>query len=504
MSQPQSAQPDLRRMSPVGTSPAWLAIAAFLVFLFDPGIMSNDSIASLQQARALEFNDWHPPIKALIWSVLDRVISGPAGMLLAQAILFSYASAALCAHAFPQLSRRFPRWAVVAAFSLFPPAMTLVGMIWKDIWTSGFLLLALVHLFRARDAAEVAGRRRHAILVVLFCFGATAFRHNALAATAGLLAGAAYLVLFPRLGQWLRLLAASVIGVGAAVLLYVGVSLGNGLIAERGNPTTAIYLHDIAGVIVYSGNPENAARLALADPTELTDAPELFLRRIYRSYAPEAAGRVVRTSRKPNTPFSVYVYSPHDAEGVKRVRNTLIREYPLAYLKHRTQAFVCLLQLCDRKQWVYHSYVMNRQYALPDTLDPDSWQYRLRQALLSPRLALLYHPGFWLLVTLLGGGLGLAKLQDRHPSLLLFMGLSSAGLAVSLYFTSPIESFRYLHWTVLLGWTMLFLAAEASAARTRDNPARTPVVPDGSKVSTPPRPDLNRAPGKDSPQRGHM
>ena len=171
----------------------------------------------------------------------------------------------------------------------------------------------------------------------------------------------------------------------------------------------------------------------------------------------------------------------------KRIEELRQRGCTLLFVTHAADL---LLQLCDRKQWVYHSYVMNRQYALPDTLDPDSWQYRLRQALLSPRLALLYHPGFWLLVTLLGGGLGLARLQDRHPSLLLFMGLSSAGLAVSLYFTSPIESFRYLHWTVLLGWTMLFLAAEASAARTRDNPARTPVVPDGSKVSTPPRPDL--------------
>ena len=56
------------------TSWAWLLVAAFIVLLFYPGIMSNDSIASLRQARSFEFNDWHPPVMALIWSVLDRIV----------------------------------------------------------------------------------------------------------------------------------------------------------------------------------------------------------------------------------------------------------------------------------------------------------------------------------------------------------------------------------------------------------------------------------------------
>lgn len=461
------------------TSLAWLAVAAFIVFLFDPGIMSNDSITSLEQARSFEFNDWHPPLMALIWSVLDKVIAGPAGMLLAQAALFAYACAALCANAFPNLSVRFPRWLVVVAFSLFPPVMTLAGMIWKDIWMSSFLLLAVVHLFRLRDCSTPGEQRVHAIAVVLFCLAATAFRHNALAATAGLLAGTAYLLLYPRLGTWVRLLVACAAGVIASVLLYLLVSLATGLIAKPAHPATAIYLHDIAGIITYSGNREEAARLALADPTMLTDAPEQFIERIDTAYTPAAAGRVVRTSRRTDTPFSVRVYSSdHDAEGVGRVRRALIRAYPGAYMEHRARAFICLLQLCDRKSWVNRSYVMNRQYVLPESLGPQTWQYTARRILLSPRLAILYHPGFWLLVTLVGGGIGLARLRTSRPSLLLFMGLSSAGLAFSLYFTSPIESFRYMHWVVVLGWIMTFVGAEAVLAKhasvADDNAATTP------------------------------
>lgn len=450
------------------TSRAWLAVAAFIVLVFYPGIMSNDSIASLRQARSFEFNDWHPPVMAIIWSLFDRVVEGPAGMLVAQAALYAYGCAALCAHAFPRLSARVPRWFVVVVFSLFPPVMTLSGMIWKDIWMSAFLLLALVHLFRMRDAASNRWRYAHGAIVVLFCLAATAFRHNALAATAGLLAGAAYLAL-PMDGKGWRLLLASVAGVATAFALYLAVSMFNRLVAQPGNPTTAIYLYDMAGIIVYSGDAEAATERLLRHPVAFTDNRGQFLRRIYKRYSPAVAGNVISTTSRPDAPFSLNVYRHHDAEGVRDAHRDLVRTYPLAYLKHRTTAFSCLLQLCDRQEWVNHSYVLNPQYALPKTLAPDSVQYRLRSIMLSSRLAPLYHPGFWLLVTVAGGIIGFIRIvrepATATPSLLLFMGLSGIGLAFSLYFTSPIESFRYMHWVMLLGWTTLFMAMEAFCAR---------------------------------------
>ena len=445
------------------TSRVWIGIALFFVLVFDPGIMSNDSIASLRQARAFEFTSWHPPIMAMIWAPLDKVIAGPAGMLLCQALLFAYAAAKLCASAFPHLCRRYPAWLVVGVFTLFPPVMTLVGMIWKDIWMSAFLLLALAHLFLLRDSVTTRDRRKHGIAVLAYCLAATAFRHNALAATAGLLAGAAYFLYTPP-GFWRRLFVSSAAGVLASVVLYLGVGLFNSLVSTRAELTTGIYLHDIAGVIVYSGEPEQAARAVLDSPVPLTDDQAQFLPRLYRAYTPAAAGRLLRSSKRPQTPFSVNVYAlDHDAASVQRIRKALIGQYPLAYLKHRTTTFACLLQFCDRKLWAYHSYVMNKQYALPATLDKESWQYALRKVVLSDKLAPLYHPGFWLMVTLVAGVVGFVRLRSGRPSLLLFVGLSSAGLALSLYFTSPIESYRYMHWCMLLGWISLALIAERFA-----------------------------------------
>ena len=464
---------DMRAPRP---SLAWVVVALVIVAVFYPGIMSNDSLASLKQARTFEFTDWHPPIMAMAWAPLDRIVSGPAGMLVLQALLYAYAAAKLCASAFPRLSRHLPAWLVVLAFSLFPPVMTLTGMIWKDVWTSGFLLLALAHLFLLRDSAVRAQRIRHSVSIVLCCLIATAFRHNAMAATAGLLAGMAYLNL-PLAGTWLRLFVACAGGVLMSVVLFLGVTLFYGLIAKPAHPTTAIYLYDMAGIIVYSGDAEAAAERLLAHPVEFTDNREQFLRRIYQRYSPALAGNVIRTTTRPNSPFSLNVYLRHDAKGVKKAHWDLVRTYPMAYLKHRTTVFSCLLQMCDRQEWINHSYVLNPRYALPDTMDPESLQYRLRKIVLSGRLAPIYHPGFWLLVTLVGGVIGFVSIVrpgGRAPALLLFMGLSSAGLAFSLYFTSPIESFRYMHWSMLLGWTTLFLGLESMAARSSQGAAAEP------------------------------
>ena len=64
----------------------------------------------------------------------------------------------------------------------------------------------------------------------------------------------------------------------------------------------------------------------------------------------------------------------------------------------------------------------------------------------------------------LGAGIGFAKALSR-PGPLFFMALSAIGLAVSLFFTSPIESYRYMHWVIISGWAMCWMLGEAMAFR---------------------------------------
>ncbi|OHE84978.1 MAG: hypothetical protein A2579_08240 [Lysobacterales bacterium RIFOXYD1_FULL_69_11] len=447
---------------PAGGQPArltwaWLPVAAVIVAMFYPGIMSNDSHASLEQARTLQFTSWHPPIMALVWAVLDRIVEGPALMLVAQAVLYATACARLCMEALPRLVERWSAWVVVPLFGLFPPAMTLNGMIWKDVWMSGLLLFAVAYLFRMANTTQQHVRVRAFAILLLCCLLATAFRHNAIAATAGLLAGGVY-YLWPHRHRGWQLLRACIGGVVLAVVLLVPVTALNRLVAKPAHVTTPILMHDIAGIIVNADEPWRAARLALSAAPNLTDqSAREFTRGIKKHYSPAAAARMVRTTRRPDAPFAINVYKlDHDAESVKRAWQTLLRRYPRAYLTHRLDTFACLMQLCEMEQWKIHSYVLNKEYV---AVTADGWlQPALRRTFGSEMFARAYIPAGWLLFLVLLAATD--TLMRRKNTITLFLALSGVGLASSLLLTSPIESYRYVHWAVLIAWSSLALVIE--------------------------------------------
>lgn len=451
---PNTTRAPVRR---TGLPPSWLLVAGVIVVTFYPGIMSNDSLASLKQARTLEFTSWHPPIMALVWSVLDRIVEGPPLMLIAQAVLYATAAAKLCGEAFPETMRRFTPWVVVPVFTLFPPVMALNGMIWKDTWMSGLLLFALAYLFRMASASDRRTRMRSFAVIGACCLLATAFRHNAIAATAGLLAGACFHALRPG-RPWLRLFCACAGGVFLAVLFMLISTAATRLIATPAHVTTPILMHDIAGIIVKSGEPEVAAQFALSVSPALSDDPTHFGQAIQRAYTPAAAGRILRTSKRKDAPFAIDVYKlDHDSKSVKQAWVAMIKRYPGAYLRHRTHAFACLLQFCGTAGWANHSYVLNPKYI--NTKDVDPLQAMLRKVFLNPALIRLYSPPFWMSI-LLGGGIVAIARRRGEVGVAFFMALSGMGLAASLFLSSPIESYRYVHWCILLGWCVLFMAIE--------------------------------------------
>lgn len=431
----------------------WLGIfllSALVVLTFYPGVMTNDSRSTLEQARTLELTDWHPPILALIWHVLDRIAAGPILMLVAQAALYATAITRLCASALPSLMQRVrPSWLLIIAVGAFPPAFAISGMMWKDIWMSSLLMLGLAMLIQMSRQTTNAGRYKSFLLLVAYCTLATAFRHNAAAATAGLLAGGVYYLIVGR--TWLRHVVLS--GVGGLVLaatMVLGVSIFNRAVATPTNPTTSILLHDIAGTILRSDNPEQAGRELLSEYSGLTESdPAVFMDRLKGAYSPDNANGVLRSSRRKNTPFDIVVYDvDHDAELVREAWSDTIRQHPVAYLRHRASAFRCLLQLCDLDGWKVHSYVLNPRYIG----NGPSPQAHLQKILLHESLTRIYSPALWLGIVMICLVVGLLRLQaTRSPAF--FMALSGVGLAASLFPTVPIDSFRYMHWPVLVGWT---------------------------------------------------
>src|SRR4030088_2811149 len=119
---------------PVGSRLACSIAAAlgvvFAVASFFPGYMSPDSVSQLSQGRAMTFTDWHPPVMSFLWGLIDRIIAGPAGMLVLHNFMF-WAGLGLFVH-----HLGFERaWAATAILltGLFPPVLALLSTIWKDV-----------------------------------------------------------------------------------------------------------------------------------------------------------------------------------------------------------------------------------------------------------------------------------------------------------------------------------------------------------------------------------
>ena len=155
-----------------------IAAAIGLVFTlvcFWPGYMSEDSISQLAQARSGDYDPWHPPVMSWTWRMTDRVLPGPAGMLVLHAVLLWSGLALVVAGTIVRPARAA---AALIALGFFPPVLALVGTVWKDV----ALGVALVLAFGLLLAAEEPRSRVAVVASLPLLFYAAAVRYNGAAA----------------------------------------------------------------------------------------------------------------------------------------------------------------------------------------------------------------------------------------------------------------------------------------------------------------------------------
>lgn len=142
----------------------------FVIYAY-PGYMSYDSVWQLEQARHLEpYNDWHPPMMAVVWHIADNIIAGPFPMLVLQSVAYLLGCYGILRHV---VSARAA--AILAALLLLmPQSIVVLAVIWKDSQMAGYLLAAIALL--------LSDKRHHRVFGYFFIFLATGFRYNAAAA----------------------------------------------------------------------------------------------------------------------------------------------------------------------------------------------------------------------------------------------------------------------------------------------------------------------------------
>ena len=108
----------------------------FLGAAFWPGSMTNDSITQYGQALTRNFNDWHPPVMAWLWSFLLPLNNGPAPMLCFHLAMLLTA----CFIMSSDKGRNGPQWAWLF-IPLLPWISGISGAIWKDVGMTFSLFL---------------------------------------------------------------------------------------------------------------------------------------------------------------------------------------------------------------------------------------------------------------------------------------------------------------------------------------------------------------------------
>jgi hypothetical protein len=204
--------------------------------------MSNDSIQQLSQALGDKpFNDWHPPIMALLWSMFIYVTGSIASMLVFQLTML-WLSLYLLAKYLYEVSRK--RWVSLLpyALGLAPFILNISGTIWKDVQMALAFLLAsvllLVYANKLRTHKLVAGA-----IAALVIYG-TLMRYNAVLAAIPIV----YHCINIYIAKSHRKIKVGLAISGGFAILIVNLIVGAVFPVEKTHPASAVMLDDIVSV----------------------------------------------------------------------------------------------------------------------------------------------------------------------------------------------------------------------------------------------------------------
>ncbi len=308
-----------------------VGFAGFLAYAF-PGYMSSDSLVQLLEARARAFSPAHPPIMSVIWMVLDAWIAGPILMLILQGTLFLGGSCWLLGRVMK------PRRAAIAACAvlLYPPVLTVMGVIWKDSLMAACLVMG--------TAAVVDERRRTRWIGVGLLAVACGVRHNAFGAAVPLIG-----LLFEwRPGApWLRRYLAA----GLLCIAVVGSTFTVNRVLATQDPEMAASsgtaVADIVGVLAYTGPRSDAELLELLDGTGLR-VRESIQRYVQAHHSPRNSYWATHGDTRLFDPPQL---GGPEAAALLRAWRTIIRSDWQAYASHRWAGYHELLGLSDSPLW---------------------------------------------------------------------------------------------------------------------------------------------------------
>ena len=410
-----------------------IAVAALLVagfgvtlLIFYPGVMTYDAKFVYEDIAKGIMGDWQSPVMVWLWALIDPIAPGAASMFLLIAATYWLGFGVL---ALVLASRGKASALLLPLLAMTPPALGLVGIIWRDVLFATCWLLAATVAFAVSERPSPIRLTGQALALVLVIFGVL-LRPNALLAAPILAAYAVWLSRASLRKTVIFYVPAAVCCFAIVQLVYYGM-----LDAKRQHPLQTIMIFDLGGISHFS--KENQF------PVDWSDSENAML--LNGCYKPtlwdiywrlEPCDFVMRKVEREKGLFGT--------PAISKAWLAAIAHHPAAYLQHRSAFMWNFLAADNLTMWT------------ADVEHPTKNVFADRtafNALLSAHDVLKPTPflraGFWLLACVVIGYLGWRRSSPREAAFALAVCGSATIYLLSFYALGVASDFRYGYWAVL-------------------------------------------------------
>jgi hypothetical protein len=396
------------------------------LWIFYPGVMTYDAKFVYEDIAKGTLGDWQSPVMTRLWGLIDPIAPGPGSMFLlictSYWLGFGLLSLALAAQA--KRSALLP-----PILALMPPALALVGIIWRDVLFSACWLLAASVAFAVSERPPPIRLPVQTLALALVTMGVL-LRPNALLAAPILAAYVAWPTRFS-LRRTAILFVPAAAGFFAVVqLVYYG-ALG----ATPQHPLQSIMIFDLGGISHFTKENQYPVEWSVSENTQLLNTcyqPTQW--DIYWRLEPcdFVMGKIEREKALFGT------------SAIPKAWLLAILRHPIAYLRHRAAFMWNFLAANNLTMW------------LADIDHPTQQVFADRAAfgalvsvhdMLKPTP--LLRAGSWLVACFVLCCLGWRRSGPRETAFVLGVCGSAVIYVATFFFVGVSSDFRYGYWAVL-------------------------------------------------------
>ncbi|MDF2187446.1 hypothetical protein [Paraflavitalea sp. CAU 1676] len=413
---------------------ALLVTISFTGFILDlvacyPGFLYIDSVDQYTQSIHFSYTDWHPPIMAGVWSLLNFIYKGPLLMLVMQLALL-WTSFYLIASTWCRKS--LPLIALLLLFALAPYVQNFAGLIVKDTQMAFCWLLAVTIILRANYQARTMSKTEVVITFLLITYG-TMVRINALPGSIPLYylwVENIYTGTFSKKIAWLMLALTGLLIINSTITKYV-------LKPRKTYPEYKLMAHDIAGIYVTTGKSYF--------PAFVTSYPAFDTNLIRQRFTTATLDNLWWING------ATTMFAPLDEASRKVLINhweKAILENKATYLRNRFDGFLYYLQLKQRPDttfYYFYPYIHTNPYGFKLKETP---VFRAYTTYIKANKDLPFmKPWFWLLLPVVQLLLTLKLPAGRFRTATQCLALSSLLYLLPQFFIYQADTeFRYFYW----------------------------------------------------------